>query len=135
LQVSGLLAAKAVRKNTMPKRAMSPCSWPGCPELTDGPGRCDEHRRAADRARGSGRDRGWTRKWAAFRKDYLGRHPVCQCGEDCCPGRGPHLATDVDHIDGSGRNGPRAYDESNLVALAHGCHSRKTVRADGGFGR
>jgi 5-methylcytosine-specific restriction protein A len=115
---------------------MSVCSTPGCPNLSDQPGRCPDCRREADRARGSGRERGYTRKWARFRRDYLVFHPVCECDGTCCPPDGCHqLATDVDHIDGTGRNGPRAFDESNLMALAHSCHSRKTVRQDGGFGR
>lgn len=31
-------------------------------------------------------------------------------------------------------DGPRAYDESNLVTLCRSCHSRKTASHDGGFG-
>jgi len=42
-------------------------------------------------------------------------------------------AVDVDHIDGSGPRGDNS--DKNLRAMAHGHHSRKTVRQDGGFGR
>ncbi|HEY7433108.1 MAG TPA: HNH endonuclease signature motif containing protein [Streptosporangiaceae bacterium] len=119
----------------MARRAWQVCSTPECPELTEQGGRCASCKRDADRARGSGTARGYTKRWATFRKHYLGEHPVCECGPDCCPGGCGQLATDIDHRDGSGRNGPRAYDETNLQALAHGCHSRKTARFDGSFGR
>lgn len=118
----------------MPRRALSVCPVPGCPELSPS-GKCDEHRRAADRARGSGAARGWSKRWAAFRLRYLRDHPMCECGPDCCPEGCDQPATDVDHIDGTGRNGPRAYDPTNLQALSHACHSRKTARQDGAFGR
>lgn len=125
----------------MPRHTLTACSCPGCDACGDRcpepvpNGRCDECKRARDRARGSGTARGYTRRWAAFSKQYLHEHPVCQCGPDCCPEGCSAPATDVDHADGTGRTGPRAFDRTNLVALAHGCHSRKTVRADGGFGR
>jgi 5-methylcytosine-specific restriction protein A len=127
----------------MPRRALTTCPCQGscgqhagaCPELVQS-GRCPHCTRAADRARGSGGQRGYTAKWARFRRRYLDRHPVCECDGDCCPPDGCHRrATDIDHIDGTGRTGPRAYDESNLQALCHRCHSRKTSRLDGAFGR
>lgn len=126
----------------MPRRSLQTCPCQGscgqhtggCPVLVQS-GRCERCQRAADRRRGSGTARGYTAKWARFRKRYLGLHPVCECGPDCCPDGCLTLATDVDHIDGSGRDGPRAYDETNLQALAHACHSRKTARQDGAFGR
>jgi len=37
-------------------------------------------------------------------------------------------ATDVDHIDGLGPNGPRGHDWSNLRALCHSHHSQRTAR-------
>lgn len=119
----------------MPRRALTTCTAVGCPVIVDTPGRCAEHRREADRRRGGGGERGSTARWKRFRKRYLAEHPVCECGPDCCPDGCWRLAVDVDHIDGTGRNGPRAYDESNLMPMAHECHSRKTARQDGGFGR
>lgn len=117
----------------MPKRAKTTCPVPGCPELTDG-GRCDEHKSQAEQQRGSGKDRGWTPRWARFRKRYLDDNPNCL---DCLEGDPPQWtpATDIDHVDGTGRNGPHAYDLDNLRPLCHSCHSRKTVTFDGGFGR
>jgi 5-methylcytosine-specific restriction protein A len=59
---------------------MRVCSQPGCPAIyptTEG-SRCAAHRRAADRARGTARDRGYnTRGHQAFRAGVLTRDPVC----------------------------------------------------------
>jgi 5-methylcytosine-specific restriction protein A len=59
---------------------MRVCSQPGCPTIyppTEG-SRCAQHRRAADRARGTARDRGYnTRGHQAFRAAVLTRDPIC----------------------------------------------------------
>jgi 5-methylcytosine-specific restriction protein A len=128
----------------MTRRALSVCSCTGCPACGDRcpeivpQGRCTDCSRAADRRRGSGAARGYTKRWAVFSKRYLRKHPICECRAPWCehaPGLCGGKSTDPDHIDGSGRNGPRAFDETNLIALCHPCHSRKTTRQDGGFGR
>lgn len=60
----------------MPK-AMQICSTPGCPTITD-QGRCDHHRSAADRARGTAAQRGYAGKaWRSARRVVLRRDPVC----------------------------------------------------------
>lgn len=117
----------------MPTKPLKPCSVPGCGELCAA-GKCDEHKRQAGQQRGSGKDRGWTPKWARFRKRYLDDNPNCL---DCLDKDPPQWtpATDIDHVDGTGRNGPRAYDLTNLRPLCHSCHSKKTAKYDGGFGR
>ena len=43
-------------------------------------------------------------------------------------------ATDVDHIIPHKGNEDLMWDEENLQALCHACHSRKTAAEDGGFG-
>lgn len=43
-------------------------------------------------------------------------------------------ATHVDHVVPLERGGAR-FDEGNLQPLCAPCHSRKTARQDGGFGR
>ncbi|MGK4583471.1 holin [Kitasatospora sp. HPMI-4] len=58
-------------------RAYTICTVAGCPEYTTG-GRCDEHRRAADRARGTTSQRGYGRGHRTrFRPAVLARDPVC----------------------------------------------------------
>jgi len=107
------------------------CSEPGCPELTRS-GKCEAHRKAArkvsDAKRPSSSERGYDAKWRRTRAEYLARYPDCEepgCNE---------LATDVDHIDGQGPNGPRGHDWSNLRSLCHPHHSKRTAMDQpGGF--
>ena len=84
-------------------------------------------------SRGSAASRGYGRKWREARAGFLAKHPLCVH----CLGRG-HVtgATEVDHIQ------PHRGDEVlfwasewNWQSLCHTCHSEKTVREDGGFGR
>ena len=66
-------------------------------------------------------------EWRACRRDYLKAHGVCAtlgCGK---------RATHVDHIKAR-RAGGALFDWRNLQGLCHSDHSRKTSRADGGFG-
>jgi len=123
----------------MPTAPLALCTVTGCPNRVNG-GRCETHRtetrRENDRKRPNGYQRGWSTKWATFSKKYLRDNPTCtslKCTN--LPWWNRPAATDVDHIDGSGRNGPRAYDTTNLKALCHACHSAKTAQHDGGFGR
>ena len=78
--------------------------------------------------RPSSRERGYGSEWQQIRQRYLTAHVICENPEGCI-----NPATDVDHIDGKGPRGDN--DDLNLRALCHSCHSRKTVRQDGGFGR
>lgn len=72
-------------------RALKPCSTPGCPEPVTS-GRCDRHRREADRARGTAHQRGYgTRHRNTFRAAVLARDTHCQW-PDCT-----EPATEADH--------------------------------------
>lgn len=113
----------------MPRQAgWRVCSTPGCPEFSQG-GKCDGCRSEAEARRGSARQRGYDRAWERTRAAYLAAHPLCEC-EDCqtLPVSGRPAATDVDHIDGLGPKGPRGHDPTNLRALTHAHHSRRTAR-------
>ena len=62
------------------RRALSICTVAGCPEYTDS-GRCDEHRRQADRARGTAAERGYSgRTWTRSRRTVLDRDVMCVLG-------------------------------------------------------
>jgi 5-methylcytosine-specific restriction protein A len=69
--------------------------------------------------------RGYDRSWRRLRAAFLMQYPMC---EDCM--RKP--ATEVDHIIAIEKGGNN--DDTNLQALCKSCHSRKTVKCDGGFG-
>lgn len=69
--------------------------------------------------------RGYDRQWEKLRARFLRDNPECEaCGKP---------AAHVDHVIPIKAGGARM-DAANLQALCHGCHSRKTVREDGGFG-
>jgi 5-methylcytosine-specific restriction protein A len=125
---------------TPPISPPSICTAHGCGTLVFGGGKCPsclaQSRKDSDSRRPNATQRGYDTRWSAFSKRYLRDHPMCECDE--C-GRLPEWqrqeATDVDHIDGRGPNGPRGYDATNCQALSKAHHSRKTAREDGAFGR
>lgn len=79
--------------------------------------------------RESARDRGYDRRWERTRRAYLRAHPLCEC-EHCLtlPDDMRPAATDIDHIDGLGPSGPRGHDRTNLRAMSHSHHSRRTAQ-------
>ena len=110
----------------MPKRPKRPCSYPGCPKLTDGRF-CTEHeKQEAVRYEKYGRDpairRRYGRAWKRIRDQYIQSHPLCeQCGQE---GR-LTPAEEVHHILPLANGG--THDAGNLMALCKSCHSRITV--------
>jgi 5-methylcytosine-specific restriction protein A len=98
----------------MPRRPLRPCAEPGCPALS-GSSRCPAHVLPSLPS-------GWRR----LRADFLAAHPWCEA-----PGC-HQRATDVDHV--VPRSAGGSDDSSNLRALCHACHSRKTAVYDGGLG-
>jgi 5-methylcytosine-specific restriction enzyme A len=88
-------------------------------------------RREMERRRGTAAERGYDRRWAQARKQYLRQHPWCvQCAEH---GRRTQ-ATVVDHVVPHKGNTGLFWDEQNWQALCDTHHSRKTCVTDGGFG-
>ena len=66
----------------MPRKPKRPCSYPGCPHLTDGRF-CEEHARAeAKRYEKYDRDpavrRRYGRAWKRIRDKYVSEHPFCE---------------------------------------------------------
>jgi 5-methylcytosine-specific restriction protein A len=101
------------------------CNVPGCATISDQP-RCTEHRRQADRLRGSATQRGYTsRGHLAFRSAVLRRDPICVI----C-----HLAvsTIADHFPISRRDlieqGLNPNDPQHGRGLCASCHGSETAR-------
>lgn len=111
----------------MPHKPKRPCSWPGCPELTDGR-YCPEHERRAMRdynryGRPESHRRRYGNHWKRIRDAFLREHPFCEmCRRD---GRATAADT-VHHIVPLSEGGSNEWD--NLMALCHSCHSRLHAR-------
>lgn len=102
---------------------MPQCIEPGCSRLTAGT-RCDEHRKAKDRARNRRRTH-YQGDWPAFARQWLdawaaGNGPLCVGWQ-----RDPHMVTradlTLDHVDP--RSGSGGYQ-----ALCRSCNSSKGDR-------
>ena len=119
----------------MPWKPKKPCKSIGCPKLTHGR-YCEDHAelehisKEGARGRGSSTKRGYGYAWQKLRKYVLLHQPVCKGfdGEHC--GR---AAQEVDHILPLSEGGTNDLD--NLQGLCKSCHSKKTARDDGSFGR
>ena len=125
---------------SMPWRPQTPCSHPGCGNLSP----CRDHPHRPD-PRPSASRRGYGATWQRIRALHLDLEPLCV---ECFP-TALADATEVDHIV------PRALwddpsktaylrqigapshpdDDRNLRSLCKTHHSRKTVQQDGGLGR
>ena len=98
----------------MPKKPKRPCSYPGCPNLTDGRF-CLEHEKKENKRyeqyeRSPEIKQRYGRVWKRIRDSYAKEHPLC---EKC-------LEHDVF----------RAHDRKNLIALCKSCHA--TIHAERG---
>ena len=123
----------------MPPRPLKVCRHAGCQELTRDPsGYCPKHKEAAeararkwkaeqDSQRESAYRRGYGARWRKLRAQILMDEPLCR---ECRKAGRIVPATDVDHIVARADGGTD--DRSNLQPLCHACHSRKTVRENGG---
>lgn len=110
----------------MPTRAPRPCTTPGCPVRPPAGGKCPDCRRRRAQPNSTERARAYNAPgWRELSEDYRRRRPTCEARGCTRP------SAHTDHIDGDNTN----WHESNLQALCHRHHSRKTVQVDGGFGR
>ena len=122
----------------MPRRPKKPCAFHFCKELVEAGQRfCEEHRKAQQRKQDSARptaaQRGYGSRWSRYRAIYLRDSPLCV---ECKKSGRIEPATVVDHIEpADGPDDPKFWDKENHQSLCASCHSRKTAREDGGFGR
>ena len=107
----------------MPRRPKRPCSYPGCPRLTEGR-YCEEHQKLTDKnynkyERNTVHKKRYGRAWRFIRAAYAKAHPLCEQ----CLAEGRYVATEQIHhklpLSQGGTN-----DVSNLMALCRSCHSR-----------
>ena len=105
---------------TMPRKPKRPCSYPGCPNLTDGQ-YCKEHEAAARRQynkyeRSADVNKKYGRAWKRIRDRYAAAHPLCEM----CLKEGRLTPVDeVHHIVPISQGGTHARD--NLMSLCRSC--------------
>ena len=110
----------------MPMKPKRPCSYPGCPKLTDGR-YCEEHQKLMNQkyekyGRPKEEKKRYGYRWTKIRAAYIGQHPLC---EQCLKEGRVTKAEEVHHIVPLGHGG--THDFRNLMALCKPCHSRITA--------
>lgn len=110
----------------MPRKPKHPCSYPGCPKLTDGK-YCEQHNqlmtqqeRSTDAYKEHKRRYGY--KWKRIRDRHIKQHPLC---EKCKEKGRLTPAEEVHHILPLACGGTN--DASNLMSLCKSCHSEITA--------
>jgi len=89
---------------------------------------------ASDRQRSTSSQRGYDARWRKSSSAFLLAPVNALCRE--CRKRGKlTAATCVDHIIPHKGDRHLFWDKTNWQPLCHQCHSIKTVKEDGGFGR
>lgn len=107
----------------MPRKPKRPCSFPGCPNLTDGRF-CEEHQKQENRRyekydRDPAVRRRYGRAWKRIRDSYAAAHPLC---EECLKA-GRYTATEeIHHRLPLSQGG--THDRENLMALCKSCHAK-----------
>jgi 5-methylcytosine-specific restriction protein A len=119
----------------MPKRAPTPCRYPGCAAVLAEPGHCSQHQSLVYRDYGRAR-RGFdtevgfyqSKDWRVLRTAVLRESPLCLA----CKSHGRLVAAGVvDHVVPLKDGGAR-FDRANLQPLCVSCHNRKTARETAG---
>ncbi len=107
----------------MPRKPKRPCSYPGCPRLTDGR-YCEEHAKKVNNdynryERDRETSKRYNRSWKRIRDTYIALHPLC---EECLKQGRAVPVEQVHHIVPLREGGTSAF--SNLVSLCSACHAR-----------
>ena len=126
----GFFSGKKETKE-MPWKSKVPCHHQGCPRLVEVNERyCEEHAPLhKESVRPSRANGAWycTKRWQILRKNVLAEEPFCR---ECMKQGFAVQATDVDHIISHKGNPELFWDRTNLQALCHSCHSKKTAKED-----
>lgn len=113
----------------MPRKPRRPCSYPGCPHLTEGRF-CEEHEKQESKRyekyeRDPDTRKRYGRAWKRIRDKYVREHPVCEI----CIQSGKLVPVDeVHHKLPLTKGGTHA--KENLIGLCKSCHSK--IHAENG---
>lgn len=107
----------------MPRKPKKPCSYPGCPELTDDR-YCEKHRTLENRnynkyQRDPESNKRYGRSWKRVRDRYIRLHPFC---EECERQGQLTKAEEVHHIIPLSRGG--THNTDNLLTVCRSCHNK-----------
>ena len=110
-------------KRAVPSKPKHPCSYPGCPKLTDGQ-YCADHAAIARRQydkyeRSPDVNKKYGRAWKRIRDRYAAEHPLC---EMCLQEGRLTPVQEVHHILPVSKGGTHARD--NLMSLCQACHTK-----------
>ena len=111
----------------MPRKPKRPCSFPGCPNLTDGR-YCEEHAKKVMKnynryERDADTPKRYNRHWKRIRDAYVAEHPLC---EECLKEGRTVPVEQVHHIIPLREGGTS--DFGNLISLCKECHARIHAR-------
>ena len=115
----------------MPYKPPRPCSYPGCPLLTNDR-YCEKHKQVVDKQYNQfQRDKEAqafyeSTAWRRLRRIKLEMNPIC---EECKKAK----ATTADHIIPI-KQGGAALDINNLQSLCGSCHGKKSIKEGSRFG-
>jgi 5-methylcytosine-specific restriction protein A len=112
----------------MPRKPKSPCSFPGCPKLTEG-SYCEDHHKTMNRnynkyQRDPESNKRYGRSWKRIRDRYIKTHPLC---EECEKQGRLTPVEEVHHIIPLSRGGGN--ETSNLMSLCGSCHRKITAES------
>jgi 5-methylcytosine-specific restriction protein A len=111
----------------MPSLGRRQCSAQPCPNFATYRGRCGACSAAAERSRGTTKQRGYADAWPAARLAYFRAHPLC---EDCVEkGYFDQASREVHHKIAL-RDGGARLDPENFRALCKSCHQKRTARGE-----
>lgn len=107
----------------MPRKPKRPCSYPGCPNLTDGR-YCEKHQKIIAKRyekyeRSPVSKKRYGRTWKKIRDAYVASHPLCEL---CLKHDRYVVAEEVHHKKPLAEGGTHAWN--NLIALCKACHAR-----------
>ena len=111
----------------MPRKPKKPCSYPGCPNLTETK-YCEAHKALEPTLYTVGSKNPFYRsyEWKKKRSEFLLNHPFCVlCGRE---------AKIVDHIVPITLGGA-TLDDENLQSMCWSCHSKKSIKEGSSFKR